>query len=45
MSKELKNLKDLLMESSLEMERCKGEFMRLDKEKELLMGKMRELDM
>ena len=33
------------MESSLEMERCKPEFMRLDKEKEVLLGKMRELDL
>ena len=26
------------------MERCKGEFLRLDKEKEVMMGKLRELD-
>lgn len=44
LSKELKSMKELLMESSLEMERCKGEFLRLDKEKEVMMGKLRELD-
>jgi hypothetical protein len=27
------------------MERCKGEFLRLDKEKEVLLIKMRELDL
>lgn len=45
MSRELKGLKDLLVESSLEMERCKGEFLRLDKEKEVLLAKLREMDL
>lgn len=45
LSREVKALKELLMESSLEMERCKGEFLRLSQEKDLLVGKMRELDL
>lgn len=32
------------MESSLEMERCKGEFLRLDREKDVMLAKLRELD-
>ncbi len=43
--KEIKNLKDLLMESSNEMERFKDEFIRLGADKDSLAMKLRELDM
>jgi|JI9StandDraft_1071089.scaffolds.fasta_scaffold761031_1 hypothetical protein len=43
--KEIKNLKDLLMESSNEMERFKDEFIRLGADKDSLVMKLRELDM
>jgi hypothetical protein len=41
--KEIRNLKDLLLESSLEMERCKEEFLRIGREKDHLAVKVREL--
>jgi hypothetical protein len=41
--KEIRNLKDLLLESSLEMEKCKDEFLRIGREKDLLSVKVREL--
>jgi len=39
--KEIRNLKDLLLESSLEMERCKEEFLRIGREKDHLAVKVR----
>lgn len=42
--KEIRNLKDLLLESSLEMEKCKEEFIRIGREKDLLSVRVRELD-
>jgi chromosome segregation ATPase len=41
--REIRNLKDLLLESSLEMERCKDEFLRIGREKDNLAVKVREL--
>lgn len=41
--KEIRNLKDLLLESSLEMEKCKEEFLRIGREKDHLTVKVREL--
>ncbi len=41
--KEIRNLKDLLLESSLEMEKCKDEFVRLGREKDHLLIRLREL--
>jgi hypothetical protein len=39
--KEIRNLKDLLLESSLEMERCKEEFIRIGREKDHLAVQVR----
>ena len=41
--KEIRNLKDILLESSLEMEKCKEEFLRIGREKDHLAVKVREL--
>ncbi len=41
--REIRNLKDLLLESSMEMERCKEEFLRIGREKDHLAVKVREL--
>ena len=41
--REIRGLKDLLLESSLEMEKCKEEFIRIGKEKDLLAAKVRDL--
>ena len=39
---EVRNLKDILLESSREMEKCKDEFLRMQLEKEHLMRINRE---
>lgn len=41
--REIRGLKDLLMESSLEMEKCKEEFIRIGQEKDMLAARVREL--
>lgn len=41
---EVKNLREVLLESSIEMERCKEEFIRLDRDKERTMRMNRELE-
>ena len=43
LSRELRNMKELLIESSGEMERCKDEFIRIGREKDLLAVRLREL--
>jgi hypothetical protein len=39
----VRNLRELLVESSNEMEKCKEEFIRMGKERDLLIGQLREL--
>lgn len=41
---EIKNLKEVLMESSMEMERCKEEFLRLDRDKERLVRGVKDCE-
>jgi hypothetical protein len=41
--KEIRNLKELLHESSLEMDNCKEEFLRIGRERDHLAVKVREL--
>lgn len=43
LARELRNMKELLIESSAEMERCKEEFIRIGREKDLLAARLREL--
>ena len=39
----MRNLRELLLESSNEMEKCKDEFLRMGREKDVLLLKLREL--
>ena len=43
LNREISNLKDLLMESSSELERCKDEFIKMGRERDILLVKLREL--
>ena len=43
LTREVRNLRELLLESSHEMEKCKEEFLRIGREKDLLINKVREL--
>ena len=43
LNREINNLKDLLMESSSELERCKDEFIQMGRERDILLVKLREL--
>ena len=43
LSREVRNLRELLLESSHEMEKCKEEFLRMGKERDCLLLRVREL--
>lgn len=43
LTREVRNLRELLLESSNEMERCKEEFLRMGREKDMLVMRLREM--
>ena len=43
LTREVRNLRELLLESSHEMEKCKEEFIRLGKERDSLVLRLREM--
>ena len=43
LTREVRNLRELLLESSNEMEKCKDEFLRMGREKDALVQRIRDL--
>lgn len=43
LTREVRNLRELLLESSHQMEKCKEEFIRMGKERDILLLKLREI--